>query len=192
MDRTNTVMNFRQVAQSIRVPAGFALAPLLLIAARPTPTTLIVGAMVAAVGLAIRAWASGYLKKDMELATAGPYAHTRNPLYLGTFLLGVGVSVGSGAVWFVALFMALYLLIYVPVMQAEVASVRRLFPQEYDDYARRVPLFLPRLMPYRTSSDDKQFDTSLYMRHREYRAAIGAALVFAILAAKYYLHTQQT
>lgn len=149
--------------------------------------TLAIGAIVAAVGLAIRAWASGYLKKDMELATAGPYAHTRNPLYLGTFLLGAGVAIGSGALWFVALFVALYLLIYVPVMQAEVESVRKLFPREYDDYARRVPLFLPRLTPYHATTGGRQFDVALYTRHREYRAAIGAALVLALLALKYFL-----
>src|SRR6266542_2512731 len=94
-------LTFKKLAQRIRVPAGFVLAPLLLISARPTLASLMAGAFVALIGLAIRAWASGHLKKNQELTTSGPYAHTRNPLYLGTFLLGTGVAVGGGAPWFV-------------------------------------------------------------------------------------------
>jgi protein-S-isoprenylcysteine O-methyltransferase Ste14 len=165
------------------VPAGFVLAPLLFIAAKPAPRWLIVGAAVAVVGLMIRAWASGCLKKNMELTTSGPYAHTRNPLYLGTFILGTGIAVSSGAVWFVALFMALYLLIYVPVMSAEAETLRKLFPAEYDRYSLGVPLFLPRLTPYR-AAQNKSFALSQYVKHREYRAALGLAALYALLVAK--------
>jgi protein-S-isoprenylcysteine O-methyltransferase Ste14 len=183
-------MNFRQLAQRIRVPAGFVLAPLLIISARPTRTSLIAGAIIAAIGLGIRAWASGYLRKNKELTTAGPYAHTRNPLYLGTFLLGTGVAVGAGAAWFVALFMALYLLIYLPVMLAEAETLERLFPAEYEQYASRVPLFLPRVTPYRATSQpeaQRGFDLSQYLHHREYRALIGFIAVYAVMAAKMLL-----
>src|SRR5437763_9324665 len=85
------------LAQRIRVPAGLLQAPLLIIAAKPSPRTLLIGAAVALVGLLIRAWASGYLRKNMELATSGPYAYTRNPLYLGTFIMGGGIALASGA-----------------------------------------------------------------------------------------------
>jgi protein-S-isoprenylcysteine O-methyltransferase Ste14 len=163
------------------------LAPLLLIAANPTPATLLIGAGLAVAGLAIRAWASGYLKKNQELTTSGPYAYTRNPLYLGTFILGAGVAICSGALWFVALFVLLYLVIYVPVMSAEAETMRKLFPQEYEDYSRHVPLFLPRLTPYRPSADARRFEPALYLRHREYRAAFGFIVVFALLAAKLLL-----
>ena len=183
-------MTFKKLAQRIRVPAGFVLAPLLFISARPTPSSLAAGAFVAIIGLAIRAWASGHLKKNQELTTSGPYAHTRNPLYLGTFLLGTGVAVAGGTPWFVALFASFYLMIYVPVMFAEAETMRGLFSEEYDAYSKQVPLFVPRFTPYRaftTAGGFRQFDISQYLRHREYRAALGFLVAYALLAAKLVL-----
>jgi protein-S-isoprenylcysteine O-methyltransferase Ste14 len=193
-------VTFGQIAQRIRVPAGFVLAPLLFISARPTPGSLIGGGVVAVIGLAIRAWASGYLKKNEELTVTGPYAHTRNPLYLGTFLLGTGVAMSAGTLWFTILFICLYLFIYLPVMFAEAQTLGELFPNQYEDYSKRVPLFYLRATPYRTSrwqemlgsagdpvESGRRFDASLYLRHREYRAAFGLLAVYALLAAKLVL-----
>jgi Phospholipid methyltransferase len=194
-------VTFKQITQRIRVPAGFVLAPLLFISARPSPGSLAAGAFVAIIGLAIRAWASGHLKKNQELAISGPYAHTRNPLYLGTFLLGMGVAVGGGTAWFVAVFAAVYLSIYVPVMLAERDTMRDLFSEEYEEYRKHVPLFVPRFTPYggHTTSSyaaqlkrpmwraGREFELSLYMRHREYRAALGFAVIYALLATKMFL-----
>lgn len=181
-------MTFRQLAQRIRVPAGFVLAPLLFISARPTAATLAAGAFIAVIGLVIRAWASGHLRKMEELTTSGPYAHTRNPLYLGTFLLGVGVAVGGGAMWFVGLFAAFYLMIYVPVMLAEAETLGELFKDDYAKYSEQVPLFTPRLTPYRPAEARagvlRRFDLDLYLQHREYRAAFGFAAAYVLLAAK--------
>jgi protein-S-isoprenylcysteine O-methyltransferase Ste14 len=187
-------LTFRKFAQRIRVPAGFVLAPLLLISAKPTITSLVAGVVISIIGLMIRAWASGYLKKNQELTTTGPYARTRNPLYLGTFILGTGIAISSGTVWFAALFMGLYLLIYVPVMFAEAETLSHLFSKEYEHYSQRVPLFLPRLTPYRAPSiqagqkaqNEKRFAASQYLKHREYRAAVGLAVVYGLLAAKYF------
>ena len=176
-------MTFRQVAQRIRVPAGFVLLPLLLIASRPTIGWFIPGCGLAVLGLGVRAWASGYLRKNRELTTAGPYAHTRNPLYLGTFLLGTGVALSTGALWFVAVFVTFYWMIYAPVMSAEASTMGDLFPGEYEDYRREVPLLLPRVTPY-PGRLRRQFERSAYMRHREYRAAIGLVVVYALMAAK--------
>ena len=184
--QTEPRMTFRRVAQRIRVPAGFVLLPLLLIASRPTLPWLIPGSCLAVAGLGIRAWASGYLRKNRELTTAGPYAHTRNPLYLGTFLLGTGVALSTGSLWFVAVFVTFYLLIYVPVMSAEAKTMDDLFPREYEDYRREVPLFLPRAIPYR-GRPSRHFERSAYLRHREYRAAIGLVIVYALMAAKHLI-----
>jgi hypothetical protein len=179
------------------VPAGFVLAPLLLIAARPRPGSLLAGGLIAVLGLAIRAWASGYIRKNEELTVTGPYAHTRNPLYLGTFLLGTGIAISAGTLWFTLLFIAFYLLIYLPVMFAEAETMRVLFPGEYEEYSKRVPLFHMRLRPYRSAAARQPgaasngvgsgFDSSLYLRHREYRAAFGLLGVYALLAAKLVL-----
>jgi protein-S-isoprenylcysteine O-methyltransferase Ste14 len=193
-------MTFRKIAQRIRVPAGFLLAPLLIFSAKPTIASLIIGACVSAIGLVIRGWASGFLRKNQELTTAGPYAHTRNPLYLGTLILGTGIAISSGTLWFVVFFAALYLLIYVPVMLAEAETMRDLFSIEYDHYSKRVPLFLPRLTAYSTARScdlsneevearrERRFDGSRYLKHREYRAALGAAVVYALLTAKLFIN----
>lgn len=192
-------MTFRQIAQRVRVPAGFVLAPLLFISARPNARSLLEGAAVALLGLAIRAWASGYLKKNEELTVTGPYAHTRNPLYLGTFFLGTGVAISAGTLWFTLLFIGLYLFIYLPVMLAEAETLRELFPRDYEDYSKHVALFVPRVTPYRRTATRQAFaardhaapgsgfDASLYLRHREYRAAVGLATVYLLLAAKLVL-----
>jgi protein-S-isoprenylcysteine O-methyltransferase Ste14 len=179
-----------QLAQRIRVPAGLVLAPLLIIAAKPTPPALVIGALVAVAGLLIRAWASGYLKKNLELTMTGPYAHTRNPLYLGTFIMGGGIALASGAWWFAALYVALYLLIYVPVMIAEAETLNQLFADEYPDYSRNVRLFVPRATPYQPPASDRanrerRFALSQYLKHREYRAALGVAVALTVLVAKY-------
>jgi protein-S-isoprenylcysteine O-methyltransferase Ste14 len=186
--------SFLHLMQRVRVPAGLAMALLMVIAAHPTWRSIIVGGMVAATGIAIRAWASGCIKKNEELATTGPYAYTRNPLYLGTFLLGAGAAISTGSLWFIALFLALYLLIYVPVMRAEAETLRKLFPDEYEAYSRQVPWFFPRLTPYRKNLDQagsalraNSFEFDLYLRHREYRALLGLLAVLALLAAKMYL-----
>lgn len=184
-------MSFRELTQRIRVSAGFLIAPLLLISARPTPRSLAAGAAVALVGLAVRAWASGYLKKNKELTVTGPYAHTRNPLYLGTFFMGTGVAMGGGTLWFIIFFIVLYFLIYAPVMAAEAEYLGHLFPAEYEAYSRKVPIFVPRVTPYREDEARGQagagFQLAQYLRHREYRAALGVALVYALLVAKYLL-----
>jgi protein-S-isoprenylcysteine O-methyltransferase Ste14 len=189
----NERKTFRQIAQRIRVPAGFVLAPLLLISAEPTWPSLIAGSAVAVVGLLIRAWASGYLRKNLELATSGPYAHTRNPLYLGTLLLGTGASVAGGTLWFVALFASLYLAIYIPVMQAEAENLSRLFPEQFKDYSKRVPLLGLRLSAYRSpfnrdeANEEKKYDFAQYLKHREYRALLGLLAIIALLIAKMLL-----
>lgn len=190
--RAKTTVAFR-IAQRIRVPAGFVLAPLMLIAARPQWTSIWIGSLVAAGGLAIRAWASCHIRKNEELATSGPYAYTRNPLYLGTFLLGIGAAIAAGVAWIAILFAVMYLVIYVPVMLAEAETVRELFPEEYELYSRSVPMFVPRLTPYRiesgvhpTESASRATDFSLYLRHREYRASLGYLFVVGFLIGKMY------
>ncbi|HYM00763.1 MAG TPA: isoprenylcysteine carboxylmethyltransferase family protein, partial [Blastocatellia bacterium] len=146
---SNDRPNLMKVMQRIRVPLGFATAPLLLILARPTRYSLISGGFIALLGLATRAWASGHLRKNERLATSGPYAFTRNPLYLGTFILGTGISVCSGSLIFIVFFEIAYLAVYVPVMIAEARTMNELFASEYPGYSRLVPLFLPRITPAR-------------------------------------------
>ena len=169
--------------QRWRVPLGFACAALFLFFARPSSWTLIIGAAVAAPGLALRAWASGHLRKNEALATTGPYAYTRNPLYLGSFLIGLGFTIAAGQVLLIVIFLVMMLGIYRPVMRVESSTLAELFGKKYARYAKEVPLLFPRLSPYRTQTGSK-FDWSLYLRYREYRAAIGIVIAWLLLVLK--------
>jgi protein-S-isoprenylcysteine O-methyltransferase Ste14 len=169
--------------QRWRVPLGFACAVVFLYFAKPTAWTLIAGAAVALPGLLLRAWASGHLRKNETLATTGPYAFTRNPLYLGSFLMGLGFTIAAGQILLTIIFMVMILGIYLPVMRVESATLAMLFGKKYGRYAKEVPLLFPRLSPYRRATE-VSFDRDLYLRYREYRAAIGVMIIWMLLAAK--------
>jgi hypothetical protein len=176
--------------QRWRVPLGFACAAVFILLAKPDARSLAVGGAVALVGLGVRAWASGHIRKNSRLAVSGPYAYTRNPLYLGSFVLGIGFTVAaSSSLWLMAalggLFALLFLGIYIPVMRVEASTLAELFGEEYRRYAAAVPLLFPRLTPY--VADDgatTRFDAGLYMRYREYRAALGLLLAWCVLMLK--------
>jgi len=179
--------------QRWRVPLGFACAALFLVFAQPHVTTMLVGGAIALVGLLIRAWASGHIRKNDRLAVTGPYAFTRNPLYFGSFLMGIGFSVAASRWWLGLLFVALFAGIYLPVMRVEARTLREMFGADYEDYARRVPLFVPRPTAYRpanqkgaTEADETivRFDKTLYLRYREYRAALGTLAAWCVLWLK--------
>src|ERR1043166_132133 len=160
--------------QRWRVPLGFVCAAIFLWLAKTTRTALVIGACVSLIGLAIRAWAAGHIRKNAQLAISGPYAFTRNPLYFGSFLLGLGFTIASGRLVLGLLFVALFVGIYLPVMGVEAETLAKLFPTDYAMYKRSVPLFFPRLTPFREhNSLPVKFDSSLYFRYREYRAALG-------------------
>ena len=168
--------------QRFRVPLGFLFAAVFLIFARPEVWTLIAGGAVALAGILIRAWASGHIRKNEELATGGPYAYTRNPLYLGSFVLGVGFTLAAGRWWLALIFIALFLGIYLPVMRVEAKELTAIFGEKYLEYAQRVPLFFPR--PSAEKKTGEKFDFQLYLRYREYRAAVGWFFALAVLAVK--------
>ena len=166
-----------------RVPLGFALGVTYLILAQPTVRLVVAGGGVALLGLVVRAFAAGYLEKNQSLATRGPYAYTRNPLYLGSFLLGLGFSL-AGASWLAGLaFLGLFLLVYWPVMRREEDALRRQFGEIYSRYAESVPLFVP-TRPGMPASGEK-FRWERYLKNREYEAALGyvAGMVFLLLKA---------
>ena len=172
--------------QRWRVPLGFACAALFFLLARPTPLTLVIGVIVALPGLALRGWASGHLRKNESLAIGGPYAYTRNPLYLGSFLIGLGFTIAAGRWLLVIVFAAMLLGIYLPVMRVESQALAELFGERYQRYAGQVPSFLPRLSPYREDRATS-FDSSLYLRYREYRATLGTIAAWALLTLKWVL-----
>jgi protein-S-isoprenylcysteine O-methyltransferase Ste14 len=177
--------------QRWRVPLGFVCAAIFFLLSQPRPLTLAIGAAIALPGLALRAWATGHLRKNDALAITGPYAYTRNPLYLGSFLIGVGFTIASGRLVLGIVFAALFLGIYVPVMRVESATLAQLFGESYQRYMQAVPLFLPRLSAYRNGTKvTARFDAALYKRYREYQAAMGLVIAWALLALKAFISSK--
>ena len=172
----------KRFLQRMRVPLGFLFAAVFLVFARPEALTLAIGGAVAVLGILIRAWASGHIRKNQNLAVSGPYAYTRNPLYLGSFVLGLGFTIASGVWWLGLIFIILFLGIYLPVMRVESNDLKELFGNDYEDYAERVPLFFPRVTAFKASQ--AKFDMDLYLRYREYRAALGLIFAWTILLVK--------
>ncbi len=175
-----------KVAKRIRVPMGFAFAALYLWLARPTLALIALSLILVIPGLWLRAYASGYVKKNMELTVTGPYAFTRNPLYLGSMLIAFGFALASRSIWIALALAVLFALIYIPVIRSEEAFLRSKFAG-FEAYASRVPRLLPRLLPARTDEAGRgSFSAALYRKHREYNALIGAVAIYAALALRIY------
>ncbi len=165
----------------LRVPAGFLLAAAFLWLSQPSPVSLAMGLAVSTLGLALRAWAAGHLEKNLALARSGPYAHVRNPLYVGTTIVATGFALASRRWELAGLFAAVFIFVYLPVVELEEQHLRKLFP-EYDGYARRVPKLIPRIRARAAAQEHFQF--RLYRRNREYEALAGFLMGAAVLAWK--------
>jgi protein-S-isoprenylcysteine O-methyltransferase Ste14 len=167
-----------------RVRLGYPLAIVVLALARPTPRSILYGALVGAIGLFIRAHAAGYLHKQEVLTVTGPYGHTRNPLYFGSAILALGVAIATCS-WLSAIILCGYFaLFYSIVMRREEQELRLQHGAAFDEYARAVPLFLPQLSPASLdAAGAAAFSFPQYKKNREYRAAIGFLLVLIVLLA---------
>jgi protein-S-isoprenylcysteine O-methyltransferase Ste14 len=172
-----------RVLYGLRVRVGPLLVVGVFLAARSTERSLLVGIVIAAAGLSIRAWAAGHIQKEKKLAISGPYRHTRNPLYVGNFVLGIGIAAATNSWWGAGLFLLYFGLFYPPVIIEERERMRRLFPAEYADYTAKVPLFVPRVKPC-PNNGGGLFRWDLYKRNREPRALLGTVFVWALLIAK--------
>jgi protein-S-isoprenylcysteine O-methyltransferase Ste14 len=177
-------LTYSEAAKKLRLPLGFALGILYLLFARPTKIALITGGVIAFVGVLIRAWASGHISKNERLAVSGPYAHTRNPLYFGSFLIAAGFAVAAH--WALLLIViAFWAFIYAPTMERERANISGRFPEAYARYEVNVPKFVPRVTPWREdASDTGAFSLQLYMKHGEWKAAVTYLLAMAWLALR--------
>ncbi len=166
----------------MRLPLGFILGITYVIFAKPSPRTLVIGGAIALIGVLVRAWAAGHIRKNASLATSGPYAHTRNPLYFGSFLIACGFAIAAHWSLLIAV-IVFFGLIYYPTMQREIANISGWFPDSYPNYAKNVPLFVPRPIPWRgDENSNKRFDFALYMRHGEWKAALTYVLAMIWLA----------
>ena len=155
----------------LRVPSGFLIVAVFGWFSHPTLQSMALGVPLSVVGLLLRAWAAGCLAKNRELATGGPYAYTRNPLYIGTLLVAAGLAEASRSMGLALLFAAVFLLVYLPVIQNEEQHLRKIFP-EYAAYADRVPALWPRLTPG-GKNNLNPFSGALYLKNQEYQAGLG-------------------
>ncbi len=138
----------------------------------PTPRSLLIGLPASLGGLALRAWAAGHLAKNQRLAISGPYAFTRNPLYLGTLLTAIGLAAAGNSIELALLFTVLFAVVYLPAIELEEQHLRAILPG-YAEFAARVPLLIPRWPP---SLGPDRFSAALYVKNREYQALLGWAL----------------
>lgn len=190
----------------VRLLSGWAMVPVYLLFARPTVPLMAVGFVIALLGILVRGWAAGAIRKNSVLTTHGPYAFTRNPLYLGSFLIGLGVAVAGGVAWILALFVVFFALVYGRTMGNEEKRLAALFGVEFERYARAVPRFLPRPAPWSDVTGDTSparphvqtagpdaaavplargpFQLKRYFAHREYQALLGLAGMFLLLVVK--------
>jgi protein-S-isoprenylcysteine O-methyltransferase Ste14 len=194
------IARWQQVARRIRVPLGFLAAALYLFELwrrAPVPAAVAWSLALVVPGLWLRAYAAGYVKKNRELTVTGPYAYTRNPLYLGSMLIAAGFALALLS-WSMALVLVCgFAVIYIPVIVSEERVLRAAFPG-FDGYCRRVPRLIPRLTPAshpraedlspgtparnpESESAPGVFSFALYRKHREYNAVLGAALLYLCL-----------
>lgn len=175
-----------------RVRTGYPVAAVYLVLADPKPRWILIGAVVAAIGLLIRGASSGHLRKDRELATSGPYAYTRNPLYLGSAFLAAGFALAGGSRWAGLLVVAYFGIFYYAVMRNEEQDLHRRFGAVFDAYLARVPLFFPWFARAgaRSSGSEtggQQFSWAQYRRNREYEALIGTIAGLGVLFLRMWI-----
>ena len=179
------------IARRVRVPLGFVFAVLFFWLARPSVISILSGAVLVIAGVAIRALASGHVRKNEQLATSGPYAYTRNPLYLGSLILASGFAVAARSWWIAVGMLVFFFVIYLPVIRGEEEFLRARFP-EFAEYERTVPRLFPRISGPADSGRNESrphtgregFAWALYLQHREYNASIGAGAMLMALVVK--------
>jgi protein-S-isoprenylcysteine O-methyltransferase Ste14 len=165
-----------------RVPVGWLVGVLVVVLARPSLTSIALGIPLLVAGEALRVWASGHIEKTKVLATGGPYAHCRHPLYVGSLLMALGAAVASASIW-VVLAVAVYFLAFFPsVMREETDFIAKKFPQEHAAWAAEVPAFWPRLTP--GGSRSSHFDWARVSMNREWRTVVALPLIAVLLYAR--------
>jgi protein-S-isoprenylcysteine O-methyltransferase Ste14 len=180
---------WQKFVKRARVPLGFVLAAVFLIFATPTWRSLGWGLALVLPGLWLRGYAAGYIKKNNELTRTGPYARTRNPLYLGSLMISLGIAIAAWNPWLGGLLVVMFLAVYLPTIRAEENFLRAEFAG-FDAYTAEVPRLLPRVTAARFDGPRvgaARFSTTQYLHHREYNASMGAAAIYAALVVRMLL-----
>jgi protein-S-isoprenylcysteine O-methyltransferase Ste14 len=174
---------WKEFTQKTRVPAGTILGILFLLLMHPSIRSLFIGAAITLPGCLLRFWAAGHIDKGNALTQGGPYAMTRNPLYLGSFAMALGVILGGQGYWLLPLFGAFFAAFYIPVMKAEADYLLSVYKQEFVEYSKRVPMFFPSFQKAKAGAST--FLWSRVVKNREHRNAVGLVVAEAILVLKF-------
>ncbi|MBD3414760.1 MAG: hypothetical protein GF421_10060 [Candidatus Aminicenantes bacterium] len=172
----------KKIIYKWRVRFGLLTAIGAVFLAQVSFSCIVLGFLISLSGLFIRAWACGHIQKEKKLSMSGPYRYTRNPLYLGNLLIGVGVLVGSWSWWVLGIFCLYFLIFYPVIIEIEKQKMQQLFPEQYARF-QKVPLFFPSIKP-RLPKGKTHFQRDLYVRNREYRALIGVIIFWIVLSLK--------
>lgn len=172
----------------LRLRALWFLVPPFLFLARPTTETLLVGGALALAGCALRSWAAGHIRKAETLAVTGPYAYVRHPLYVGSLILGLGVTIAASRLSFYIFFAAYFVVVYTRTVKCEDETLEECFGEAFRRYRGRVRALLPRLSPYRPAEPaveaGRRFSLRRWLRNREYEAVMGTLAGIGVLALK--------
>lgn len=184
MTQEKFIARWKRVSRRIRVPMGFLFVVLYFLLARPSLHSLLASLVLVVPGILLRSYASGYVRKNAELTTTGPYAYTRNPLYLGSILIAFGFALAARSLWIAAALTILFVVIYWPVILSEEEYLRARFPA-YEAYAKRTPRLFPRLHVERENAGG-EFSLELYRKHREYNSFLGTFCIYTALIARIF------
>jgi protein-S-isoprenylcysteine O-methyltransferase Ste14 len=178
-----------------RVRLGYPVALIFLVLARPIPQSIVAGGIVAAFGLLVRGAASGHLRKDEQLATTGPYASTRNPLYLGSAFLAAGFIIAGDTLWAGMIVGVYFAVFYFAVIRDEEADLRKRFGAAFEQYVARTPVFFPGFRAPKGEStvgnaQANSFSWAQYRRNREYQALLGTIAGLGVVWLRMWIQTR--
>jgi len=171
--------SWKKVAQKTRVPAGTVLGVVFILLMHPSVRSLWIGGMIALAGALLRLWAAGHIEKGKVLTQGGPYAFTRNPLYLGSFFMALGIIIAGQGYWLLPAFGLFFAVFYYPVMRAEEQELFHGYGERFVEYSKRVPLFIPGLK--KAGHDSSTFLWSRVIRNREHQTIAGLIITEAVL-----------
>ena len=176
-------------AQKVRVPAGTALGIVFLLFMHPSVRSLMIGGFFTLMGAFLRIWAAGHIEKRIRLARNGPYSYTRNPLYLGSFLMAFGVILAGQGYWLLPFFALFFIGVYLPVMRAEEQDLEQAYGTDFLAYAASTPLFFPRMRkgkPKNREESPVRFRWARIRKNREHRNLVSLLAVEGILILRLF------
>ncbi len=154
------------------------------------PTTallyLVIGLEIALLGEGLRIWANGYLQKDESLAVNGPFSYTRNPLYLGSFLIGCGFCIATSRLPLFAVFLLFYFVVFLNTIRHEEGILEGKFGGEFQKYKQNVAMFFPKLTPYNSNVFSK-FSWKQVKHNKEHLTIIGVVLIMIYAIIRYWI-----